>query len=103
MPFGLTNAPATFQEMMDTIFQDEEGCVCCIADILTYGGTTHAEHQAFIAKVVQQCVKHVLAVNVTKSEFCAHETIFLVHIVNSSQAQMDAAKLETMSKWPVPT
>ena len=37
MPFGLTNARATFQEMMDTIFQDEEGCVWYMDDILIYG------------------------------------------------------------------
>ena len=44
MPFGLTNAPATFQEMIDTIFKDEEGCVWYMDDILIYGGTTEAEH-----------------------------------------------------------
>ena len=27
MPFGLTNAPTSFQEMMDTIFKDVEGCI----------------------------------------------------------------------------
>ena len=40
MPFGLTNAPATFQEMMDTVFQDMEGCVWYLDDILIYGGDT---------------------------------------------------------------
>ena len=97
MPFGLTNAPTTLQEMMRTIFKDEEGCVWYIDDTLIYGGTTEAEHQAFVTKVLQQCVKHVLAVNLTKSEFHVHETIFLVHIVKGSQVQMDPAKLETMS------
>jgi len=38
MPFGLTNALATFQEMMDTIFKDMEGCIWYLDDILIYGG-----------------------------------------------------------------
>ena len=57
MPFALTNAPATFQEMRDTIFKDEAGCVWYMDDTLIYGGTTEAEHQAFVGKVLQQCVK----------------------------------------------
>ena len=44
MPFGLTNAPASFQEMMDTIFKDMEGCIWYVDDILIYGGDTVAEH-----------------------------------------------------------
>ena len=53
MQFGLTNAPATFQEMMDTIFKDEGRCVWYMDDILIYGGTTEAEHQPFVDKVLQ--------------------------------------------------
>ena len=48
MPFVLMNAPTTFQEMMDTIFKHEEGCVWHMDDILIYGGTTEAEQQAFL-------------------------------------------------------
>ena len=84
MPFGLTNAPATFQEMMDTIFKVEEGCFWYRDVILIYGGSTQAEYQAFVEKVLQQCVKHELAVNLTKSEFHVYETIFLGHIVDGS-------------------
>ena len=103
MPFGLTNATAIFQEMLDTIFKDEESCVWYMDDIGIYGGTTEAEHQAFVEKVLHQCVNYGLAVNLTKSEFHVHETIFLGHIVNGSQVPMDPAKLEIMSKLLVST
>ena len=103
MQFGLTNTHATFQERMDTIFKDKEECMWFIADILIYEGTTEAEHQAFVEKVLQQRVNHGFAGNLTKSEFHVHESIFLSHIVNGSQVQMDPAKLETMYKWLVPT
>ena len=98
MQFALTNAPATCQKMLDTIFKDEEGSVWYIDDTLIYGGQTEAEHQAYVETILPQSVNHGLAVNLTKSEFHVHETIFLVHIVNDSQVQMDPAKLETMSK-----
>ena len=45
----------------------------------------------------------MLAVNLTKCEFYVQEYIFLCHIVNGSDLQMDPAKVETISKWPVPT
>ena len=67
-------------------------------DIRMYGGTTQGEHQAFVENVFQPCVKHELAVNLTKSELHVYEIIFLGHIVNGSQVQMDTAKLENMSK-----
>ena len=89
MPFALTNAYATVQEMMDTILQGEEGGIWYMDDIRIYRGTTEAEHQAFVENVLQQRVKHELAVNETKSECHVHENIFLGHIVNVSQVQMD--------------
>ena len=103
MPFGLTNAPATFQEMMDTIFKDIEGCVWYLDNILIYGGDTDEEHQKIVEKVLQLCIDHGLAVNLAKSEFHVQQTIFLGHIINGQQVQMDPSKLETMCKWPIPT
>jgi len=103
MPFGLTNAPATFQEMIDTIFKDMEGCIWYLDDFLIYGGDSEEEHQQLVEQVLQQCIKHSLAVNLTKSEFHVQETLFLGHMINGQQVQMDPTKLEAMSKWPTPT
>ena len=38
MPFGLSNAPATFQNMMNEIFEDliDHGVVIYLEDILIY-------------------------------------------------------------------
>ena len=97
LPFGLTNTTTTCQEMMDTIFKDVECCIWYMQDILIYRGNSETVHQAFLEKVLQQCVKHGFAVNRTKSEFHVHETISLGHILNGSQVQMDPPTLETMS------
>ena len=72
-------------------------------DILVYRGETEAEHQAYVERILPQCVNHELADNLTKSSFHIYETVYRCHIVNSRQVQMDTRKLESMSKWPVPT
>ena len=77
MTFGFTNAPASFQEIMDTIFKDMGGCIWYLDDFLNYGSDTEAEHQAVVEKVLQQSVKHGLEVNLLKSKFHVKETIFL--------------------------
>ena len=105
MPFGLMNAPASFQEMMDTIFADlaELGVVWYIDDILIYGGKTEAEHQKIIEKVLAKCVEHGLAVNLSKSCFHQDEVTFLGHVINGHEIRIEPDKVETIKKWPIPT
>ena len=103
MPFGLTNAPASLQEMIDTHVQDMEECIWYLHDIHIYGSNNEAEHQAIVDKVLQQCVEHELAINLLKSKFHLHETIFLVNVINSQEVTIGPSKLKTMSKWPIPT
>ena len=100
MPFGQTNAAESFQEMVDTIFKDREGCLWYLDDILIYGGNTEAEHQAIVEKVLQQFVEHGLAVNLLKSEFHVKETIFLGHVINGQEVKMDPSKLEPCPRGP---
>ena len=103
MPFGLTNAPASFQEMMNTMFKNMKGCIWYLNDILIYGGNTEAEHPPIVEKVLQQYIEHGLAVNLFKSEFHVKETIFLGYVINAEEVKIDPSKLETMYKWPIVT
>ena len=66
MAVGLTNAPASFQEMMDTIFIDMDGCIWYLDAILTIAGEINAEHQAIVEQILQQCIEHPLPANLVK-------------------------------------
>ena len=103
MLFGLTNTPASFQQMIDTIFKDMEVCTWYLDCILICGGDTESENQAIVEKVLQQGVEHRLAVNLLKSRFHVHETMFLRHVISGQEVKIEPSKLETMSKWPIPT
>ena len=80
-----------------------EACIWYLDDILICGGDTEGKYQGIVEKVLQQCVEHVLAVTLLKRESHVKETIFLEHVINSQEVKMDPSKLETMSKWPIPT
>ena len=80
-----------------------EPCIWYLDDILIYGGDNEVEQQAIVEKVLQQCIKHGLGVNLLQSEFHVEETIFLENVINGQEVKMDASKLETMFKWLIPT
>ena len=83
MPFGLTKSPALFQEMIGTMFIDIEGYIWCVNNILIYVNNIKLEHKTIVEKVLQQCIKHKLAINRLKRKCHLHETIFLVHVIKA--------------------
>src|SRR5258706_12387461 len=103
MPFGLTNGPATFQEMMDEIFDGLEGVLWYLDDILIHGGKTEAEHQKLVEKVLQKCLDHGLAVNLEKSEFHKKKVKFLGYVINGTEIKMQEEKVNAIQNWPTPT
>ena len=68
MFFGLTNSPATFQTMMDDIFEDliSEGVV--VVNILIFTETLE-EHQKVTRRVLELLEKHKLYLRPNKCEF----------------------------------
>ena len=77
--------------------------MCYLDIILIYGVNTEDKHQAIADKILQQCMKHILAVKQHKSELHFHDTIFLESVINGLKVTMDLAKSTTINKWPTPT
>ena len=71
MFFGLTNSPATFQTMMNDIFQDliMEGVVCVYLDDILIFTRTLEEHRRVTRIVMERLRKHKLFLRLDKCEF----------------------------------
>ncbi|MCH79797.1 Ty3/gypsy retrotransposon protein, partial [Trifolium medium] len=103
MPFGLTNAPATFQCLMNKVFQSalRKFVLVFFDDILVYSQSwhSHLEHLEWVLQVLQT---HELYAKLSKCSFGQKEVDYLGHIVSGSGVKMDANKINDVLQWPVP-
>ena len=104
MPFGLTNAPATFQCLMNAVFQHcmRKFVLIFMDDILVYSPTlqAHVVHLQEVFSVLQQ---HKLYAKRSKCSFAVTHIEYLGHVISANGVATDPSKTEAMLKWPVPT
>ncbi|MCH79693.1 Ty3/gypsy retrotransposon protein [Trifolium medium] len=104
MPFGLTNAPATFQCLMNKVFQNalRKFVLVFFDDILIYSPSwhTHLEHLEWVLQVLQS---NELYAKLSKCSFGQTEVDYLGHIVSGSGVHMDVNKIKDVLQWPTPT
>src|ERR1700676_446252 len=103
MPFGLTNAPATFMNLMQSIFSKylDESVIIFLDDILVYS-KSHDEHLKHLECVLQTLRQHKLYAKKSKCEFSQNEIPFLDHVINSDGIKMEPSKVDAVMKWPQP-
>ena len=101
--FGLTNAPATFQRVMNKVFQEHIGkfVLVYLDDILVMSRSPH-EHAEHLRIVLRLLREHQLKVKLKKCEFNKPELNFLGHIVGKDGIAVDPAKVAVIDKWPLP-
>jgi hypothetical protein len=96
MYFGLTNSPATFQMMMNEIFQDliTEGIVSVyLNDILIFTNSLE-EHRWITCLVLDHMRKHKLYLRPEKCEFEKTRIEYLGIIISHNKLEMDLVKIE---------
>lgn len=100
---GLANAPATFQSLMNRLFQPylNKFVVIYLDDIMIFSKTPdeHAEHIRLVLEVLR---KEQLYAKLSKCDFNKIEVPFLGHIVGRNGIRVNPKKIETVANWPIP-
>jgi hypothetical protein len=105
MYFGLTNSPATFQTMMNEIFQDliTKGVVSVyLNDILIFTNSLE-EHRWVTRLVLDRMREHKLYVRPEKCEFEKTKIEYLGVIISHNKVEMDPVKIAGVVDWPTPS
>ena len=103
MPFGLTNAPATFNRLMERIFQKHCAYTGVFFNDIIIHSNTLEEHKEHLKEVFQEMRANWLLVNEENSEFFMQEIKYLGHIISKNGIRMDLDKLRVINEWPTPT
>jgi len=96
MPFGLMNAPATFQCLMNEVFQDMlRKSVFFFYDISVYS-PTWSSHLQHLEAVLQLLKKHKLFAKLSKCSFGLTQVKYLGHTVSGQGVAVDASKVQAV-------
>jgi hypothetical protein len=105
MFFSLTNLPATFQMMMDDIFQEEvaQGWLeIYMDDMIIATEDDNDEHEWKVAHVLQKLLNHNLFHKPEKCQFHKKEVEYLRVIIGGGKVMIDPIKVKGITKWPIP-
>jgi hypothetical protein len=105
MYFGLTNSPATFQTMMNEIFQDliTEGIVSVYLDNILIFTNSSEEHRRITCLVLDRMREHKLFLWPEKCEFGKTKIEYLGVIILHNKVEMDPVKIAGVADWPTPS
>lgn len=102
MYFGLTNSSATFQTMMNDIFQDlilaDE---IAIDDILIFSNDLEHHHR-IVQEVLRRLKEHKLYLRAEKCNFEKLSIEYLGVIISFNKVRMDPVKVARVAEWPTP-
>eukprot|EP00955_Chlamydomonas_euryale_P008876 94918-Chlamydomonas_euryale.AAC.1 len=101
LTFGFANAPATFQAIMDKLFQP-----LLYKGMLVYPRRhphfSQQEHDQLLEQVLDILQKTQLYARLFKCEFKKRDLKYLGHIISEEGIKVDPAKTHAVDEWPRP-
>ena len=101
MPFGISSAPEAFHRTMEHIIEGIEGVRVYIDDIVLWGSTL-AQHNERLLKVLQRIQKYGLKLNRAKCQFGVTEITFLGDKLSRAGVEPDKSKVKAILEMPRP-
>lgn len=104
MPFGLCNAPATFQALMNQVFEPflRKFILVFFDDILVYSPSWEI-HKENLKTTLDTLRKHELYAKRSKCSFGQEQIEYLWHIISGNGVSTNPIKIESMVNWPKPS
>jgi len=104
MYFGLTNSPATFQTMMNDLFQDliNQGDTATFIDDILVATDTKEGHDELVEEVLKRLEENDLFVKPEKCKWKVREVEFLGVVIGPKGVEMQKEKVERVLNWPAP-
>ena len=104
MTFGLCNARATFQTIMNNIFEDmiDAGHVVVYLDDILIFAEDLTTLNNLSSKVLTHLKNHDLYLKPEKCSFAQTSIEYLGIIISEGQIKMDPAKVKGITDWPTP-
>src|SRR5205807_5575937 len=102
MFFSLTNSLATFQTMMDNIFEEliSEGVVVVYLDDILIFTETIDKHREVTQRALEILQKHKLYLQADKCKFEKTTVEYLGVIISHNSVMMDPIKIAGVTEWP---
>ncbi|CAJ2678818.1 unnamed protein product [Trifolium pratense] len=103
MPFGLTNAPASFQSLMNQVFQPflRKFVIIFFDDLLIYSQSIE-DHLVHLRLIFHTIRANHLFLNRSKCSFALPKVEYLGHFITKEGVSTDPAKIQAVSSWPIP-
>ena len=102
LPFGISSAPEIFHQKMCELFQDQEGVVIYMDDILVFGDSRE-QHDERLKRVMTKIRGSGLKLNKAKCKLHQESLDFLGHHIDKHGIRPAASKVEAIHKLAPPT
>ena len=103
MPFGLTNAPATFQRLIDKLFDKKNWpFVFTYLDDILIASKSIEEHFEHVTAVLTKLTEVGLRLRPRKCFFARTEIKYLGHTITPSGVKPNDAKVKAVQEYPQP-